>query len=332
MPNQPQLLPIDDRRKDPHLWQRQPLGSENLWIRRPKWMRELFLGGSFSLFNPTTLDTLKTATEDAWRRLRIEHPEIAVVSSGGDGDGKRLDEDEVQAWIKRTMIVEAGWEAISFAYARARINFQGKLGTDEADLSHVYLHAQALEPSQVANIGFLFHIDHLCTDGIGIRILANCFFRLLAGELSACAASGDVQARKSQEIDWQRNAQNLRRPWIYVMSDNQKTTGTALSEAVGREIDLLRTQGSVCDVSFQSMIFKIDTNGLVEQLGNPNSPRKRSRSWNPDVSFPRLLQRPKHCDGTSRQGKARALLHGHTPRSRSHDRGNDRIEHPIPTR
>ena len=79
----------------------------------------------------------------------------------------------------------------------------------------------------------MFHVDHLCSDGIGIRILAHHFFWLLAAELGA------TSDRMWREINWQRNAEHLPPPWTDLMNNNQRTNGASFDEVVHRNLAIL---------------------------------------------------------------------------------------------
>lgn len=232
-------------KKDTNLWQRQALAGENTWVLKPKERREMFLGGHISLPVPTTLDDIRRAAEEVWRRLRFEHPEISLASSCDDG-GKCLiehrtprDDDEVRAWAKRTVIVKASLQRFSFSDARSAIS-QRKPGKSDPAFVHLCVQACTMNP-RTTSIGFMFHVDHLCADGIGIRILAHCFFRLLAAELSA------VRDQVGKEIHWQRIAENLPPPWTSLMNDNQRTNGAAFDDAVRCQCALILS-ASVCVV------------------------------------------------------------------------------------
>lgn len=245
-----QLPPIDVTRyewarsdKNTSLWQRQALAGESTWALKPRERRDLFLGGQLLLSTPSVFDHLGETAEAAWRQLRFEHPEIAL-SFKFDKDGKCLIEhynprgdSEVWAWVKRTLIVKASSQRLSFSNVRFMIS-QEKVKRDEAVFLYLYPQISSTN-SRTTNITFMFHVDHLYSDGIGIRILAHCFFRLLSAELSA--VGDESQAR----IDWQRNAEHLRPPWTGLMNGNQKTSGSAFDEAVRSKCALL-LGASVC--------------------------------------------------------------------------------------
>jgi hypothetical protein len=74
---------------NPAVWQREALAVENLWPLRPKVVRELFVGGELLLFEPMDVAHISSAAREAWKELRIRHPEIALTARVRS-EGKRL--------------------------------------------------------------------------------------------------------------------------------------------------------------------------------------------------------------------------------------------------
>jgi hypothetical protein len=76
---------------DPALWQREALAVKKLWPLRPKpkEVRELYLGLKLLLFEPIGAAGISSATQEAWKEMRILHPEIALTARVLS-DGQRL--------------------------------------------------------------------------------------------------------------------------------------------------------------------------------------------------------------------------------------------------
>jgi hypothetical protein len=218
---------------DPALWQREALAGENLWPLRPKDVRELFLGGNLLLSQSTVLAGIQSAAQEAWRELRFQHPQVALTAHV-DRAGKRLIEfrvprsdEDVQRWVKRSLIIEADSKEPSFSELQSTIIL--KKG-DAPDSAMLYLQVEmASSKEDITKVHFLFNVDHLCTDGIGVRIIAGLFFRLFAQGLS----SGN--GMEYMDIKWQDSVRNLSPPWVNVLNHKQKTSGEEFEAAVARQ-------------------------------------------------------------------------------------------------
>jgi hypothetical protein len=229
------------------LWQRKALAGENGWVLKPREARQLFLGGNILLAQATGFDQVTVAARRAWKELRFQHPEIVVTARCTD-KGKRLveymipgGEDEAEQWAERTLITEVSSEELSFSELRSRISLRQYDVTDPASL---YLQAKSDLKDRVLRVNFLFNVDHLCTDGIGIRILANCFFCLLTQHL----VSGDNVREES--FNWQESARNLPPLWTSLMNQAQRTSGVDYETAVARQHKFL-----LCDTVRPSSHF-----------------------------------------------------------------------------
>jgi hypothetical protein len=121
----PQTRTLDDSKyqwkqsqDDPALWQREALAVENLWPLKPKEVRELFLGVELLLFELIDAARISSATQEAWKELRIRHPDIALTARVQSG-GKRLLEfhvpqsnHDIQKLVERTLMTRAGSQKI----------------------------------------------------------------------------------------------------------------------------------------------------------------------------------------------------------------------------
>jgi hypothetical protein len=58
----------------------------------------------------------------------------------------------------------------------------------------------------ITKIGLLVNLDHICTDGIGIRIIAGLFLRLFAQKISSGSHEENV------DLEWQDSASELSPP------------------------------------------------------------------------------------------------------------------------
>jgi hypothetical protein len=104
---------------------------------------------------------------------------------------------------------------------------------------------------EITKIGFLFNLDHLCTDGIGICIIAGLFLRLFAQRLSSGSHEEEV------DLKWQDSASKLSPPWISIMNDKQKTSGLDFDVAVARQFQFLHESVSSANSSIVDYLSTI---------------------------------------------------------------------------
>lgn len=77
-------------------------------------------------------------------------------------------------------------------------------------------------------VWFLLNVDHVVADGIGVRILAGRWLKLLAEEMGSAAVGND-------------EAKCLPPPWTEVMNRQQTTSGPEFVSAVRRQREFLIT-------------------------------------------------------------------------------------------
>jgi hypothetical protein len=225
---------------------RRTLAGENLWLLRQKHVRELFLTCDVSLVDAYAQHDILSAASAAWIYLRWECPELVLSASvdhgaaggHGDGDGGRFvefhvpeDEEEVENWGRRTLIFGSSPESLAFDELRTALC--EKKG-DASEPAFLYLHALTSDSERnVTKLNFLINMDHLVTDGIGIRILLGKFLRLFTGFLS--------HSTVRQERDWARCAENLSPAWTLIMNKAQRTSGPDYEEGVSGQVKFLLT-------------------------------------------------------------------------------------------
>jgi hypothetical protein len=163
---------------DCSLLRRRPLAGESHWLSQPREFREMFLSGNLTFSFPVTLSHLRSATGEFWRRLRFNHPEMAVETENGKSSYRFLqyrvlnDDTEVIEWVNRTLCVESGLQLSDFGTLRKSI-VTWKTESNNVDKAVLLLHEQTESNSHgdITHLGFILNMNHQVTDGIGIRIL-----------------------------------------------------------------------------------------------------------------------------------------------------------------
>ena len=225
-------------KKDPNLWYRHTLAAENGWIQKPRDTRQMRLGLSISLQKPIHASLLEAACRVAWRWLRYQHPEIALIPFYSGTKGlltyrSLLHETEIEEWVSRTVKAQVLEGSFSFADLRALLGEQEGVITYPALL---YLYPwPAKSNSAIQNVEIILEVDHLCTDGIGIRTLGHCLLSLLSKELSS---TGE---KVSKHMDWEKSAKNLQRPWISLVDHTHSLKGANLEKCIRDAYDRLHT-------------------------------------------------------------------------------------------
>lgn len=187
-------------------WHRATLSTENSWLHQEEKYRQMFLGGSLTVEVPVTLEAFSMAASDAWKGLRNLHPEVAMIARLEGGKGllqyfPPRDEDAVNTWVQRTLYLEQGAELESAAMRKSIQDWK----RSSIEIPACVL-LRCVAPSTVQ---FVLHADHQITDGVGIRLLLNSYFGLLA----------DALVRKTGEpiekdIKWNDSRISLTPPWI----------------------------------------------------------------------------------------------------------------------
>lgn len=229
--------------KVPLLYRRRALAGENLWLLRQREARELFLGGDLSLAADKAHGEIVDASRSAWRALRWECPELVLLgwSREADGDldggGERFvefripdGEEDVQRWVQKTLIFSSGSESLGFDQLRTLL-CEKKLS--EPDPAFMYLHTVTSGPEKSATrLEFMLNMDHLVTDGIGIRVLLGKFLQLFSDSLGP-------EPKRLEVIDWSKSARNLSPAWAGIMNGAQRTSGPEFEEAVEGQFKFL---------------------------------------------------------------------------------------------
>ena len=288
MPPFPSLPPIDPTKYTwtPHdttskhptaTWRRRALGRESHWPNRPAHLRRLFLAGSASLAGDPHIDIdparFQRAAENAWVRVRCEHPEVGMGSEvepgdrvgAGGKDGKareqeevwmtcrmmtRGDEREAKAWVDETLFIQVGEQGYEFPEDCLRLFSKG--GDHEArSLPSLRLRLlprrgpQDSRPLRLASFGFIFCLDHHFVDGVGVRLVAGSFFRFLADALGQELAPPVLSSSSSSSesfVRWPESMQELAPSWIEMMNGHQQLDGTAFDTRVQRDTAKLISQ------------------------------------------------------------------------------------------
>lgn len=187
---------------------------------------------SFTSQHALSLVQIHEALTRAWCLLRVESPEIAC-SSGCDESGNRYmryqvpSSEDLQAWAKDTIILDTSRFMVSFLEARHRVRQQKSVGYS------AFLHVSpeiSDENGLVHKIGIMFNMDHMYTDGIGIRILAGRFLEILGRVLTS---------EEKVDLDVETQVQNLSVPYTSLMNENQKSEGKSYESAVARQKEFL---------------------------------------------------------------------------------------------
>lgn len=180
-----------------------------------------------------SLQDLKRAARAAWRLLRYEEPHIAGTAAGVQGRPVLRyhipkDEEEVEQWLDRTILVEASSRTplvIRDAYEEDRK--RKNLGVPEA--ARIYIAASVhneLTPLKGAPVRILFQVYTLFFDGIGFRCMIASFFRGLVAQLSTS------DAISHNELDWRKSKDNLREAHVKLLAPEQYASGPEFNASV----------------------------------------------------------------------------------------------------
>lgn len=218
--------------KDSRQWQRLLLAGEKMWLFRPKEVREIYLGGTVSLCSPRPLTMFLKAVLTSWSLLRLHHPEVAC-SHWSDDSGygymryEVLSAEELNDWALQTVIIEKSGKALEFLEARQELR-QRK---SPENCAYLHVSPETLEgtSNSVVKIGFMFNMDHMYTDGIGLRILAGNFFQMLSRVLSN--TQGGLHML---ELDLSKPS-NLSAPYTSLMNKDQSVMGSTYTMALLRQ-------------------------------------------------------------------------------------------------
>jgi len=220
-PLQPGKYTWAEKSESSSIWQRPTLAGENQWLHRLEEYHQMFLSGSITLKTPTGLPAFEAAATDAWVRLLYSIPDIAVSGRcQDDGQGYLQfhvprDYADANEWARRTLVLKYGPSGLGFHELREKV--LSCRGNQLSDRVFVLLHCVADdENGETKCVDFILNVGHQITDGIGIRILLDKYFHLLAETL------GSPRSRRDA-IKWQDCMKNLSRPWISLGEDYQST-------------------------------------------------------------------------------------------------------------
>lgn len=215
------------------MYKRRPLSSESMWVCRAMSARELYLGTTLCLVRPLSPGDLAEALRLAWLRLRWKVPELCLghlLDAETSWLGVEIpSEDEAKVWASRTLLVESDVKICDFEAARKILS-----GMDEQACLLAYFSAPE-KLSEIQDIHLMIKADHLCMDGIGIRIFMGCFLTLLTNEL-------DPLRPELEDLDWSTCAENLTQPWLNLLQRGQEFGGKDFEAAVDKKHRLLFSQ------------------------------------------------------------------------------------------
>ena len=255
----PSLYKWHPSTKNPNLYLRRTLGAETKWARQALSPRQMFLSGRFSLTNPycnLTLGNFGKAAERAWRRLRLEFPEVLLGPSSEQGkDGSLFlelsiprSDGEAKEWAERSLFLDTCEDG-----KNAEEEMRQTVIKDPVCLR---LNAKVSQQSKVAGAEFAFRVDHMTADGVGAYILAACFFRFLAHAVGG----------REETFDWEASKGRLRTPWVGMMNTEQRTEGKELEEGVKTLKDLV-TEASVSIFPTNGRVFSLTYGAQKSEWG-----------------------------------------------------------------
>ena len=274
----PPIPPIDlDEYKwkqlesDASVWQRRACGAEAI-----VGIQENMAKGEYDLFYAVTaelhgrnpsLHDLKLAARTAWRLLRYQEPQIAGTAAS-DGQVKALlqyrvpqSEEEVNAWLDRTILVEAS-DRTPMAIRDAHEEERKRKNLGASESAAIYLAASV--PDEATPLGdtelrFLFRINHLFFDGIGFRCMIASFFRGLTAALAKSSITDSA-------LDWNKSTENLPPAYVNLLVPEQQTSGPEFDTSLQTQAGgLMRGIVGLFPLVSSSFILLTD---LVEKLGH----------------------------------------------------------------
>ncbi|RDW72117.1 hypothetical protein BP5796_08151 [Coleophoma crateriformis] len=237
------------RNDSPSSWERRALAGENVWMHTASEHQQLYLQATLSAQLSIQHHIFAAKAKRAWRQLRSEVPELVLTPDyGGDEtNGTGLlryhdahDELDISRWLDRTFLTAAGTRArAGSGHEALRDEIVQLKGEDWPGEYQGCVWVQtAGEADEVKNVEVLLNINHLITDGIGIRILLDKYLALLAEQLNPDHES------KDDLLHWKSSAHNLSAPWIEFMNEDQVTSGPEYEAGLIRNQDVMMNQMS----------------------------------------------------------------------------------------
>ncbi|RDW66084.1 hypothetical protein BP6252_09719 [Coleophoma cylindrospora] len=218
------------RNDSPSSWERRALAGENVWMHTAPEHQQLYLQATLSAHLSMQHHIFTAKAKRAWRQLRSEVPELVLTPDyeGDETNGTGVlryrdahDELDISRWLDRTFLTSAGPRARAGSGHEALrdeiVQLKGEVWPG-AYQGCVWVQT-AGEADEVKNVEVVLNINHLITDGIGIRILLDRYLALLAEQLNPDHES------KDDFLHWDSSAHNLSAPWIEFMNENQVTSG-----------------------------------------------------------------------------------------------------------
>ena len=226
----------------PNLYLRRALGVENKWVREALARQNqvlLYLYGELSFKNPIQISKFVERARCAWMRLRWLHPEVCLgpylpnahgsVSGMDDEESRKMccpvpsSHEEVMAWAKATLSFDFERNN-AFLGLRERVAELRKDRVPPVVLRFAASGEQVVgENKMLIKVQYAFCVDHSCTDGIGMYLIAGIYLALLAEQLSDSAP---------KNLDWASCVDNLPVPWVRILNREQRTGGVELEKSV----------------------------------------------------------------------------------------------------
>lgn len=180
------------------------------------------------------LQDVKRAARAAWRLLRYDEPHIAG-NAVREAHGRVLlqyripkDEEEVESWLDRTILVEASSETTMAVRNVYREDWK-KTSLGALEAASIYFVAAVqdmLTPLNGTRLRILFDVYSLFYDGIGFRCMIASFFRGLAAQLSTS------DAVSHNKLDWNKSTDNLREACVKLLAPEQYVFGPISNESI----------------------------------------------------------------------------------------------------
>ncbi|KAI9733072.1 MAG: trichothecene 15-O-acetyltransferase [Cirrosporium novae-zelandiae] len=199
---------------DPLLYQRRSCGSEaTVGLKEPNERGEydLYFGCPVQFHQGvSTLGDLERHVKTTWKKFRFSHPEV-TYTPGYDDQVTCLvqyripkNPEEVERWAEETVVVHT----TDKNYTDLRQELEEKRKAAEVSEAskgftiHIAAPVAKSDSLDGKDVLFIFHLNHITTDGMGIRVLVGQFFRDLALQLSG---GGDFSIEGLQWADTVKN-------------------------------------------------------------------------------------------------------------------------------
>ena len=207
----------------------------------------LYLYGALAFMNPVQISRFVECAKQAWLMLRWLHPEVCLepylpgvhdtVGHGDDIGGIRKmccsipsNLEEATEWADASLSFDFARDPESGTSGNAIKGLRGRVADLRGErVPPVVLRFAARlkdkgeQEKMLGEIQYAFCVDHACTDGVGVYMVAGKYLALLAEQLSDSI---------SKELDWAKCVDNLPMPWIGVMNSEQRTDGAGFAKNV----------------------------------------------------------------------------------------------------